>query len=99
VDARMAEGKDALNGGISACCPTPLSQVFRWLRKAGLEVLDFLEPEPAPIDAMGEEEIRESVPYDSREWRERHKELTRIPAVAVFRARKPETALKAGAQQ
>ena len=99
VDARIAQGEDAQDGGISACCPTPASHVFGWLREAGLEVLDFLEPEPVPIGAMSDQSIRENVPYDSPQWRERHEELTRIPAVAVFRARKPKASLRANAQQ
>lgn len=95
VDARMVEEEDALEAGISACCPVPVSHVFGWLREAGLQILDFLEPEPAPIDTMSKQEIQENVPYDSSQWRERHEELTRIPAAAIFRARKPEAAQNA----
>ncbi|MBT3378703.1 MAG: methyltransferase domain-containing protein [Lentisphaerae bacterium] len=91
VDARVGESEGLPEGGVSACCPAPLSHVFKWLRDAGLEVLDFLEPEPLAVENP-DEHPGKGVPYDSPEWRERFEELARIPVVAIFRARKPEQA-------
>lgn len=70
-------------GGRSACTPVPLSELFLWLREAGLEVTAFHEPRPVP-----RQRVRQDAPYWSQAWLERHAALTRVPAVALFAARK-----------
>ncbi|NOY80697.1 MAG: class I SAM-dependent methyltransferase [Kiritimatiellaeota bacterium] len=86
IDRRLLKGAEACE----VCRPVPLSMVFSWLRTAGLDVLQFLEPAPPPLlPAMSEQEIQDRIPYDSPGWREHYEELLRIPHVAVFLARRP----------
>ena len=85
ADRRMSDD----GTGWVACRSWPLSLVFDWLRQGGLVVERFLEPAPAPIPEMSEDEIVRVVPYDSPGWREHYEELRRVPPVAVFVARRP----------
>lgn len=67
----------------------PPSRIFACLRKAGLTVTDFLEPEPVDIDGMSEEQIRKSVPYESSDWRDCRNEVSKIPFITIFKATSP----------
>lgn len=68
--------------------PLPLSQVCNAILAAGLRLERLVEPEPLPIPLLDEAEIAARIPYDSPGWRELHYQLTRVPAVAIFLARK-----------
>ncbi|MEX2381527.1 MAG: class I SAM-dependent methyltransferase [Opitutales bacterium] len=67
----------------------PLSECVRWIKAAGLELLDLREPSALPVHLMSNSEIAERVPYYSDDWADQENELTRFPVVAVFLARKP----------
>ncbi|MDD5705461.1 MAG: class I SAM-dependent methyltransferase [Kiritimatiellae bacterium] len=59
----------------------PLSSWFAWLRQAGLEVRNLLEP---PAVAPGIE-----APYTSKAWAEEDGELRAIPGTVIFIAGRP----------
>jgi SAM-dependent methyltransferase len=63
----------------------PVAAVIRWVREAGLWLDRLLEPEPLPIPAMADAEIRARVPYESDAWRELYPVLARVPTVMVLR--------------
>jgi 2-polyprenyl-3-methyl-5-hydroxy-6-metoxy-1,4-benzoquinol methylase len=65
----------------------PLSEIFGWLQKAGLQVDALLEPSAANWKETPPGEM--DVPYYSEAWAEQQDELTRFPIVAIFRASKP----------
>ncbi|MBN2452254.1 MAG: class I SAM-dependent methyltransferase [Lentisphaeria bacterium] len=75
--------------GEEVCRAVPVGVVFEWLVAAGLRVDRLLEPRALPVAGMTEAEIRRRVPYWSRDWLGAAEELSRVPAVAIFRASKP----------
>ncbi len=84
ADSRIADR----DHGESRSQPVPTSQVFAWLREAGLTVEQFLEPQPLPLSEMTDGSIPQRIPYWSSAWLERYDELARVPFVAIFLARK-----------
>ena len=66
----------------------PLSECVRWIKTAGLDLLDFREPPALPVHLLSKAEIAERVPYYSDDWADQENELTRFPVVAIFLARK-----------
>ena len=65
----------------------PISDMFKWLQDAGLEVVDFREPPAAPLNATTDSPP-ENIPYFSNAWSEWHDQLSRFPVMAIFKARK-----------
>lgn len=66
-----------------------LSDLFRWIRDAGLSADRFLEPRPIDIEALNHEEIEATLAYWSPDWLALYPQLKRVPVVAVFSCTKP----------
>ncbi len=66
----------------------PVSRWFGWLRAAGLDVTELLEPPAVPEG--------ETPPYSSDDWAETDGELHAIPGTLICVARKPRDAAGAG---
>ncbi len=66
------------HSGATVCQPLPISAVTEAMAANGLELERLLEPLPSP----------EQAPYHSPAWHELYPEMTRFPAVIIFKARK-----------
>lgn len=84
ADVRMSMDDQTIN----AAQYWPISQIAEWMHEAGMIIERLLEPAPMPIPKMNEAEILEKVPYDSKDWRTLYNQLSRIPVVVIFKARK-----------
>ncbi|MCK5802910.1 MAG: class I SAM-dependent methyltransferase [Lentisphaeria bacterium] len=82
--------RDEGDGAAESCRPAPLSDVFRWLTRAGLRVDALIEPRPAPEALTVSPGSPPLVPYWSEGWLDIRDELERVPVVAIFAAHKPD---------
>lgn len=66
----------------------PVSTVAGWLADAGLLIGRIEEPSAMPVPEMSAEQIAREVPYYSEGWAELYPQLSRVPSVLIFQARK-----------
>ncbi len=66
----------------------PISQLFTWIREAGLTVDALLEPAAVNVSDCPDK-APESVPYYSKEWAEWYGQLSKMPVMCIFKAIKP----------
>ena len=66
----------------------PISSYVSWILSAGLTLTSLLEPMPQPIPQMSEEQINEQIPYDAQVWRKLYPQISKIPFVVIYQAKK-----------
>ena len=66
----------------------PIGTFVSWILDSGLKLTSLLEPLPEPILSMSEKEIEEKIPYDAQPWREIYNQITKVPFVVVYKAKK-----------
>jgi SAM-dependent methyltransferase len=66
----------------------PLSSYVKWILDCGLSLTGLYEHQPINLPLLSEDEIMLETPYDSEVWRELYPQISKVPFVVTYVAKK-----------